>query len=171
VRVGRTLYLLRHAKSSWEDPALADHDRPLASRGRRASRIVARHLRGQAIAPRLVLCSSSTRARETLELIRSGFDSEVEAQIEERLYASTAGDLLDRLHAVAPDLDSVMLIGHNPAIQELALGVAGRGAQLGRLREKFPTAALATLTFAVGWRELAPGVAELVAFVRPRELE
>jgi phosphohistidine phosphatase len=171
VRVGRTLYLLRHAKSSWEDPTLADHGRPLASRGRRASRIVARHLRGQAIAPSLVLCSSSTRTRETLELIRSGFDKEVEAQIEEGLYAATAGDLLDRLHAVAPDLDSVMLIGHNPAIQDLALSLAGRGAQLGRLREKFPTAALATLTFAVGWPELAPGVAELVAFVRPRELE
>jgi phosphohistidine phosphatase len=169
--MGKTLYLLRHAKSSWDDPTLADHDRPLASRGRRASRIVAEHLRGQAIAPSLVLCSSSSRTRETLALISAGFDEEGEVQIEERLYATAAGDLLARLHEVEPDVDSVMLIGHNPALQELALSLAGKGVQLERLRDNFPTAALATLVFPAGWRQLGPGVAELVAFVRPRELE
>jgi phosphohistidine phosphatase len=169
--MGKTLYLLRHAKSSWDDPSLSDHDRPLASRGRHASRIVAEHVRGQAIAPSLVLCSSASRTRETLELISAGFDTEGEVQIEEGLYATPAGDLLARLHEVEPDVDSVMLVGHNPAIQELALSLAGRGVQLERLREKFPTAALATLTFSVGWWQLGPGVAELVAFVRPRELE
>jgi phosphohistidine phosphatase SixA len=67
--MGKTLYLLRHAKSSWQDPTLADHDRPLASRGRRASSVIADHLRRQQITPTLVLCSSSTRTRETLETI------------------------------------------------------------------------------------------------------
>jgi phosphohistidine phosphatase len=168
--MGKTLYLLRHAKSSWDDPTLPDHDRPLASRGRRASRIVAEHLREQAIAPSLVLCSSSRRTRETLRLISAGLDEEGEVKIEEGLYATSAGGLLARLQAVEPDADSVMLIGHNPAIQELALRLAGKGAQLERLREKFPTAALATLTFPAGWRLLRPGVAELVAFVTPSEL-
>ena len=168
--MGKTLYLLRHAKSSWDDPTLPDHDRPLASRGRRASRIVAEHLCEQAIAPSLVLCSSSRRTRETLKRISPGFEEEREIQIEQDLYATPASGLLARLHAVEPDVDSVMLIGHNPAIQELALSLAGKGAQLERLREKFPTAALATLTFTAGWRQLGPGVAELVAFVTPSAL-
>ena len=169
--MGKTLYLLRHAKSSWEDAALADHDRPLAPRGRRASGVIADHLRRQRITPSLVLCSSSTRTRETLERISAGLDEEIEVQIEEGLYTASASDLLDRLHAVDARVDSVMLIGHDPAIKELALSLAGEGVQLERLREKFPTAALATLAFHGSWRELAPGAAELVAFVTPRELE
>src|SRR5438876_10156760 len=100
VRMGKTLYLLRHAKSSWEDVALADHDRPLASRGRRASRTIAAHLRKQAIVPSLVLCSSARRTRETLERIRAGLGEEIEVQIEDGLYAASASDLLARLHPV-----------------------------------------------------------------------
>ena len=169
-RMGSTLYLLRHAKSSWDDPTLADHDRPLSSRGRRASGVIADYLRREAVAPNLVLCSSSRRTCETLERISAGLDEKVAVHIEDRLYAASARDLLAMLRAVDPDVESVLLIGHNPAIQELALALARKGAQLERLREKFPTAALATLTFQADWPELAPGAAELVAFVRPREL-
>jgi len=170
VLMGKTLYLLRHAKSSWEDPNLADHDRPLAPRGRCASRTIADHLRRQRITPGLVLCSSSTRTRETLERISAGLDEKFELQIEEALYTASARDLLDRLHQVDARVDSVMLIGHAPAIQELALNLASKGLQLERLREKFSTGALATLVFRGKWGELAPGAAELVAFVKPREL-
>lgn len=170
-RMGRTLYLLRHAKSSWEDPSVADHDRLLASRGRRASSVIADHLRRQRIRPPLVLCSSSARARETLERIRTGLGGEIEVQIEEALYTASAGDLLDRLLEVGGRVDCVMLIGHEPAIRELALMLAGSGEHLERLREKFPTAALATLSFQGSWGELTPGAAQLVAFVKPRELE
>jgi phosphohistidine phosphatase len=98
----RTLYLLRHAKSSWDDLALADHDRPLASRGRRASRIIAAHPQKQRITPSLVLRSSATRARETLERVSAGFDEDIEVVIEEGLYVAYAGDLLERLRAVRP---------------------------------------------------------------------
>jgi phosphohistidine phosphatase len=170
-RMGKTLYLLRHAKSSWQDPALADHDRPLASRGRRASRAIADHLGRQRIAPTLVLCSSSARTRETLERLSAGLGDEIDVRIEEDLYTASASDLLDRLHEVDTRADSVMLISHEPAIRELALILAGSGLHLERLREKFPTAALATLTFQGSWGELTPGAAELVAFVKPRELE
>jgi phosphohistidine phosphatase len=171
VAMGKRLFLLRHAKSSWDDPTLADHDRPLASRGRRASRAISDHLRRERIAPTLVLCSSSTRTRETLERIAVGFDDEVDVRIEPGLYMASARDLLERLREVGGDVESVMVIGHQPAIQELALSLARGGAQVERLRGKFPTAALATLAFRGSWGGLAPGVAELVAFVKPRELE
>jgi phosphohistidine phosphatase len=169
--MGKWLYLLRHAKSSWDNPSLADHDRPLSSRGRRASELIADYLRREAVAPSLVLCSSSRRTRETLERISAGLEEEIAVQIEEALYAASASGLIAMLHAVDPRVDSVLLIGHNPGIQELALALAGRGVQREPLREKFPTAALAILTFHADWSELAPDAAELVAFVRPRELE
>jgi phosphohistidine phosphatase len=168
--MGKRLYLLRHAKSSWENPALADHDRPLSTRGHRASSVMAEHLRSQRIAPALVLCSSAARTRETLERIRPSLGEGVEVRIEDGIYGATANDLLDLLHGVAPGAESVMVIGHNPALQELALTLAARGPELERLSEKFPTAALATLTFGGGWEELSGGAAQLMSFVTPREL-
>jgi phosphohistidine phosphatase len=167
----KTLLLLRHAKSSWDDPNLVDHDRPLAPRGKRASGLIAAYLRRHQIAPGLVLCSSSVRTRETLERISFGFAGEVEVEIEEDLYAASAGDLLARLREGSGDVDSLMVIGHAPAIPELARRLAGRGADVERLQGKFPTAALATLSFEGSWQGLAPGAAELVDLVKPRELE
>jgi phosphohistidine phosphatase len=133
--------------------------------------LIAAYLQRHQIAPGLVLCSSSVRTRETLERISSGFAGEVEVEIEEDLYAAAAGDLLARLREVSGDVDSLMVIGHAPAIPELARRLAGRGADVERLRGKFPTAALATLSFKDSWRGLAPGAAELIEFVKPRELE
>jgi phosphohistidine phosphatase len=130
---------------------------------------MAEHLRRQRIAPVLVLCSSAARARETLERIRPSLGEGVEVRIEDGIYNATVSDLFDLLHGVA-GAESVMVIGHNPALQELALTLAARGPELDRLSEKFPTAALATLTFAGRWEELAGGASELVAFVTPREL-
>ena len=167
----KTLLLLRHAKSSWDDPNLADHDRPLAPRGRRASGLIATYLRTRRITPTQVLCSSSARTRETLERISAGFAGEVEVEIEDNLYAASADDLLARLRGVSGDVESLMVIGHAPAIPELARRLAGRGADVERLRGKFPTAALATLSIEDSWRGLAPGAAELIEFVKPRELE
>jgi phosphohistidine phosphatase len=161
---GQRLYLLRHAKSSWKDPALADHDRPLTSRGRRAAKAIGRHLRDQGIEPELVLCSSATRARETLERIGCA------ALIEPELYGAGAGALLARLHEVPAAVASVMLIGHNPGLQQLALLLARPGPGLRELEAKFPTAALATLAVP-GWSTLDRGTAELIDFVRPRDLE
>ncbi len=114
VQMSSTLHLLRHAKSSWENPTLADHDRPLASRGHRASRVIADHLRRQRITPALVLCSSSARTRETLERISASLGDEIEVRIEEDLYTASASDLLDRLRDVDAGADSVMLIGTTP---------------------------------------------------------
>jgi phosphohistidine phosphatase len=166
----KRLYLLRHAKSSWDDPTLADGDRPLAPRGRRAAKVMAKHLQRKGIAPELVLCSPSRRTRQTLRRIAPGLGKDVDVQIETGLYAASAAALLEVLHKVPNEVESVMLIGHNPGIQDLALSLASGGSESTRVRSKFPTAALATLELNASWRELAPGSAELVSFVKPKEL-
>jgi phosphohistidine phosphatase len=164
------LYLLRHAKSSWDDPTLADRDRPLSPRGRRAAKVMASHLRRKGISPELVLCSPSRRTRETLKRIAPALGKSADVQIEPALYAASAATLLEKLHEVPDEVESVMLIGHNPSIQELALSLARAGSERSRASSKFPTAALATLEFSASWRELVPGRAELVSFVKPKEL-
>ena len=123
----KRLYLLRHAKSSWDDPTLADHDRPLAPRGRRAAKVIAEHLGREGIAPELVLCSPSRRTRQTLTRIAPGLGKSADVQIKPELYAASAADLLEVLHEVPDEVESVMLIGHNPGIQDLALSLAGAG--------------------------------------------
>ena len=164
----KRLFLLRHAKSSWDDPRLDDHDRPLAPRGLRASAVMAEHLRQERIAPTLVLCSPARRTRETLERVMPLDRAEV--RIEDELYRASSKDLLQRLREVPDEVDSVMLIGHQPAIQQLALQLAAEGSELERLKAKFPTAALATLDFPGEWSGLGRGSAELVAYVKPKQL-
>ena len=165
----KRLYLLRHAKSSWGKPELPDHDRPLAARGRRAVKLLAEHLRSEGIAPALVLCSSARRARQTFEGIAPAIP-DVPVKFEDDLYGASEGELREFLRAIPDTAESVLLIGHNPAIQALALSLAGSGDKLPRLERKYPTGALATLTFSGRWGELEPGTAELTAFVRPKEL-
>jgi phosphohistidine phosphatase len=167
----RRLYLLRHAKSSWKEAGLADHDRPLAGRGRRAVKAMRRHLREQGVEPELVLCSTATRARQTLEGIEPAL-ARGATRVERELYGAGPADLLARLHEIAPRVRSAMVIGHNPGLEELALLLARDGARVRELSAKFPTGALATLEFrGPGWAALDRGTAELIAFVRPRDLE
>jgi phosphohistidine phosphatase len=170
--MGKQLFVLRHAKSSWEDPGLDDHDRPLAPRGERSAQAMGEHLKTQGVRPAQVLCSTARRTRQTLEAI--GLDGEW--LIEAGLYAASGQDVLGRLRAVPDDIPSVMVIGHNPAMQMLVLqlvgddGTAPDGSDLARLQRKFPTGALASLEFDCPWRELSPGSARLVSFVRPKQL-
>lgn len=166
----RTVLLLRHAKSSWADPGMADADRPLAPRGRRAAAKIAEHLRGHE-PPAQVLCSSARRTRETLDLIAPALGDGCERLIEDGLYGASASELLERLRRVPDSVASVLVIAHNPAIHDLAATLAGRGVALTQLREGFPTAALAVLRCdADGWRDVGPGDAEVVDFVVPRDL-
>jgi phosphohistidine phosphatase len=184
----KQLFVLRHAKSSWDDPGLADHERPLAPRGRRAVKVLAEHLRTHGIEPIVVLCSTARRTRETLEGVEPGG----EWLMEPELYGADASGLLERLRRVPEGTQSVMVIGHNPAMQVLVLrltgsiadragdrsladragdrGPTGDGSDLGEVQRKFPTGALATLTFDCAWSELAAGRARLAAFVRPKQL-
>jgi phosphohistidine phosphatase len=161
--VTKTLYLLRHLKSSWDDDTLADRDRPLAPRGRKAGKRMARHLRAAGVAPELVLCSPSVRTRQTLEAVRPAF-GDPEVRFPPELYAASEEELLDVLHVVGPAVGSVLVIAHNPGLEDLAATLSGT------VQEKFPTGALATLAFDGHWASLAPGSCELAGFVVPREL-
>lgn len=156
----RTLYVLRHAKSDWSDPSLADRDRPLAARGRRAVDALARHVRDEGVDPEVVLCSPARRTRETIEAVlpRTAVD------YEDDLYGAGAAEMVARLRRLAPGVPSVMVVAHNPGLHELVELLIGAEV------EKFPTGALATLEVS-GWSDLGPGRAELLGIVRPRDLE
>jgi phosphohistidine phosphatase len=168
----KQLFVLRHAKSSWDDPGLDDRERPLAPRGRRAVKVLAGHVRDGGIRPGQILCSPARRTRETLEGVAPGG----EALIESELYSASASELIERLHNVPEEVESVMVIGHNPAMQTLVLrlaggnGVVAEGSNLADVKRKFPTGALATLSFECPWSELSPGRAALTALVRPKDL-
>jgi phosphohistidine phosphatase len=165
------LYLLRHAKSSWTQPELADHDRPLAGRGRRAAKAIARLMDEHDVAPQLVLCSTARRVRETFERIEPALGDPT-VSFEPELYGATAEDLLQRLRKVPDGTASVLLIGHNPAIEQLALALARPSRLRSEMAAKFPTAALATLALSgAKWKELGPVRTEVVGFVRPRDLD
>jgi phosphohistidine phosphatase len=164
------LYLLRHAKSDWDDPALADRDRPLAPRGKKAAAALSAHLEQSGISPALVLCSPARRTMDTLRLISGSFREPVEILVEEELYGGSMGDLLRRLRKVAAPTPSVMAIGHNPAIQELALALARSVDDLKQLKGKFPTGAMASLAVPGPWKDLGGEPADLLEFAVPREL-
>src|SRR6516162_4824785 len=164
------LFVLRHAKSSWDDPGLDDHERPLAPRGRRAVEALALYLRARDIHPELVLCSSSRRTRETLDGIAVGG----EHVIEPMLYAASAEEVIDRLRELPESVSSAMIIGHNPSVQMLVLRLTRRDAdgsadpERDEVKAKFPTGALATLAIDCDWSALAPGCARLEAFTSPK---
>jgi phosphohistidine phosphatase len=132
-------------------------------------KVLREHLQSNGIEPALVLCSSSRRTRETLEGVRPGGERSIEAG----LYGADAGSLIERLRRVSDDVPSVMVIGHNPAVQVLVLRLAtggGEGGALAEVQRKFPTGALATLEVDCAWSELRPGCARVSSFIRPREL-
>jgi phosphohistidine phosphatase len=175
----KQLFVLRHAKSSWDDAMLEDHDRPLARRGVKAVQALGRYIRESGIRPAQVLCSSSRRTIETLDGVEPGGETLIEAE----LYDASCDTLIERLQRVPEDIGSVMLIGHNPAMQMLVLRLTGASGadyahrtrqpvdgDLAEVQRKFPTGALATLTFECEWSQLGPGCAKLAGFVRPRAL-
>jgi phosphohistidine phosphatase len=163
---------MRHAKSSWDDPDLPDRLRPLAPRGVRAARAMGRHLRAVGVAPDLVLCSPARRAVQTWEGVAPGVPPDTAVEIDEAIYHAEGDELLARLRDVPSEIGSVLVVGHNPGLQDLAADLVGAGdpALRERLLTKVPTGALATLEVPREWHVLKWGAASLVAFVVPREL-
>jgi phosphohistidine phosphatase len=165
------LWLLRHAKSSWSDAGLRDEDRPLAPRGELAADRIRDYLDAEGIHPELALCSSALRARQTLARVMPALGSEPEVHIEPALHTFDADVLLDRLGRISSDVSSALLVGHNPAIEDLATRIADRGDRLPELSRKYPTAALAEIAFSdATWGGLADRPGELVRFIVPRDL-
>jgi phosphohistidine phosphatase len=166
------LFLLRHAKSSWDDAALPDEERPLAIRGERAADRMREHLSAQDLSLELVLCSSALRARQTLARVLPALGIDLEVRIDPALYTFEDAELLEHLRLVPNSVGSVLLVGHNPAMQDLAVRVADRGDRLGDLTAKFPTCALAEIALPAGsWSRLPDPPGELVRFVVPRDLD
>lgn len=174
--MSRILYLQRHAKSSWADADQADHERPLNARGRQACKRLARHWREAGILPDLVLCSDAARTRETFERIARRLKPGPPPVVHDpSLYLAEPETILRVVAAQPARLKRLMVVGHNPGLEELAQLMIGGGdpALVGRLVDKFPTGALATLDFgeAAGWDKLMPRAARLAGYVIPADLE
>jgi phosphohistidine phosphatase len=159
----RRLLLLRHAKSSWDDPTLDDHERPLAPRGLKATKRLSRWIEAYGVAPDLVLCSTATRAQETLARVAASLGSPP-VHVEDRLYHASVEGLLARIGLVGNEIETLLVVGHNPGLEELCSVLTGSPATM-------PTGALATLVGEVErWADLAPGRLSLESLVIAREL-
>ena len=169
----RRLRLFRHAKSS-RPPGVRDHDRPLADRGRRASGEMGRFMAGQGLRPDLALVSTSRRTQKTWARAVPAFAGSVPAVAENRLYEATPETLLAVVRECPSDIHALMLVGHNPGLEDFArkLIKGGETQAMSRLREKFPTAALAVIDFdAPQWAEISWGAGTLVRFDTPKSVE
>lgn len=172
VRV-KTLTLLRHAKSGWDDVALRDFDRTLNAKGRRAAATMGRHLRERGAAFDRVVASPAVRVVETLDAVASGLGRTLAPQWDRRLYLASAETLADIVRELPDEVASVLIVGHNPGLEDLVLTLAPdtwcdlRHA----VEQKYPTASIAQMTLAGGWSDAAPGKATLTGFVRPRDLD
>jgi phosphohistidine phosphatase len=169
----KTLYLLRHAKSSWDDPELNDPERPLDARGERAASLIGVHLAQEGVRPDWILCSSARRAVQTLERVLPHLDPAPPVSTERGLYGASAAQLLERVAAADEAAASLLLVGHNPALEQLAAALIGKGdpGARRRLEKKLPTGAWVELSFAcAGWGDVEPGGGELRRFVIPKDL-
>jgi phosphohistidine phosphatase len=159
----KTVYLLRHAKSSWDDPGLADFDRPLNDRGRDAARFIGELMFRRGIVPEAIVSSPAKRARQTAALVREqgelptiGFDK--------RIYEASPLTLFNLLQETPAEVGSIMIVGHNPGLEELSRLLTGRPGS-------FPTASLARIDFPdVDWAELSAGSGEPAFVIRPKDL-
>jgi phosphohistidine phosphatase len=163
----RSLVLLRHAKSAYPN-GVPDHDRPLAERGVREAALAGDWLRSNLPAIDAVLCSTATRARETLA--RSDIDAPV--RYVEQLYGATPGTVIEQINQVSDDVSNLLVVGHEPTISEVAIVLAGADGTdtvaVERISEKYPTSAIAVLRIAGRWEQVEPGSAALVDFHVPR---
>lgn len=169
----KTLLLLRHAKSSWDDHSLDDFDRPLNQRGQQAAPRMGRWIREHDLVPDHVLCSAARRARETWEAVSAELGSPVETTVLRSLYLAEPEGILEVVHQADDEDDVVLVVGHNPGFEDLSRLLTGRGKgrALEQLADRMPTGALAVLRFDVDrWDEVAPGEGTLLHFIRPRDL-
>lgn len=169
----KTLTLLRHAKSSWDDPVARDFDRPLNAKGQRAAAMMGRHMKSLGLAFDHAVASPAVRVVETLDHLAQGYGSDLTPAWDKRIYLASVSTLLDLVHELPEGAEHVLLAGHNPGLEELVLLlVPDDGALREEVEVKFPTASLAEIRLSGDrWADVKPGAAELVRFVRPRDLD
>ena len=167
----KSLTLLRHAKSGWNDPGIRDFDRPLNPRGRRAARTVGAEMKAQGFEFDLILASPARRAVETLDEVAAGY-GELAPEYDERLYLAPAAALLDIVRHAPVSAGRLLLVGHNPGMEELALRLARRDRLRGEVEVKYPTGTVAEIELPVEhWAEVREGTGRIVRFIRPRDLD
>ena len=170
----RRLMLLRHAKSDRSDPGARDHDRVLNARGREAAPRIGAYMASHGLNPDLVICSTATRARQTWDLVAAAFAKPPATVFEERIYRNDPRILLDLVRQTKSGVHGLLMVGHNPSFQMFAdlMAASGHGDARQRLREKFPTTALAVIDFAVdAWDKVHPHSGRLDRLITPRLLE
>ncbi len=171
----KTLTLLRHAKSSWDDAVARDFDRPLNARGQRAAATVGRHMRGEGLQFDHVVASPAVRIVETIEHLETGYGSELAPAWDRRIYLASASSLLDVVHGLPAGAETALLIGHSPGLEDLILTLVpdrAGDAMRDAVEEKLPTAALAQMQFDTDdWSMIRANSGTLLRFVRPRDLD
>ena len=171
----KTLTLLRHAKSGWDDPVSRDFDRPLNAKGKRAAQLMGRELRRQSLHFDHVIASPAVRVVETIGEVAIGYGDTLAPQWERRIYLASATTLLDVVHELPDSAASALLVGHNPGLEDLVLLLAPEtGDTLLRdiVEQKYPTASVAVVEIEEDrWSDIVSASATLTAFVRPRDLD
>jgi phosphohistidine phosphatase len=159
----KKLLILRHAKSSWAEPDLADFDRPLNERGSQAARFMGSLIAKEGLAPELIVSSPAERAKNTAELVVQGGILEADIKFEDKIYEASPHSLLQIASELDDDADAVMLVGHNPGIESFIKLLTG-------VYEPMPTAALAVIDLKIDhWEDIAAGSAELLDVIRPKD--
>jgi phosphohistidine phosphatase len=160
----KTLLLLRHAKSSWDQPSLRDFDRPLAARGKRDAPRIGKALRERGPHPELIISSPSARTRATIKAIVASARFEAEIQFEESVYGASSAELLKLARRLPKEKAIAMIVGHNPGLEDLV-------ARLTRRPERMPTAALACIEFQIDrWEAVEDGEGKLAWLLTPKQL-
>lgn len=170
----KTLTLLRHAKSTWDDPVARDFDRPLNPRGRRAAKTLGREMRTQQLAFDHVFASPARRVIETLDDIGDSYGRKLDPQYDQRIYLASTDTLLDLIQAADDAVNRLLIVGHNPGLEKLVLLLTrdeGSGLR-DEVEIKYPTATLAEISLPVDhWKDVEEGTGTLVRFIRPRDLD
>ena len=169
----KALLLLRHAKSSWDDPALADFDRPLAKRGIEAAGRMGREIARRGWVPDHAQVSAARRTRDTWRIAADAWPALPSSDMRDDIYEATPEAILAAIREAPETAETLLMIGHNPGLEDLSVLLAAADSQsrpLARLREKFPTGALARFEFTGRWRDLAPGAGRLTHFLAPKTL-
>lgn len=169
----RSLLLLRHAKSSWDDPSLDDFDRPLAKRGREAAPRIGKEMARRGWKPDYALVSPALRTRQTWQLVAAVLPHGILCDFVPAIYEAPAARILETVRSAPDEAGCLLVVGHNPGLEELAALIASPESNteaMARLSAKFPTAAIARFGFEGPWQALGPGMAILKAFVTPKEL-
>ena len=169
----KRLTLLRHAKSGWDDAVQRDFDRPLNAKGLRAARTMGEYCRREGLAWDHVVASPAVRVIGTLDGFWEGYGQVLKPVWDRRVYLASCLNLLDVLHDVPEEAESVLLAGHNPGLEDLVLLLVPDDGDTLRdtLEEKFPTASVAGMTFDSAWADLSARAARLTSFKRPRDLD